>query len=292
MKSMTGYGVTIVKGIFGELTIEMKAVNHRFFDSYFKLPHSLLTIEDRLRQEMKKHISRGKIDVSFHFNDEADKKKVLQLDENLLDQYISAAKVIESKLKQETKVDLTRLLTDQKIVSVEEVNEEFQIDEEEILAGFNQALQSFNQMRENEGRFLLLDMRKRLDQLLQCCKEVEKLAPGLVERYRERMETRIQAFLTGELEIDEARLLTEIAIFAEKVDISEELVRLQAHISQYELYLKMAEPIGRRLDFLIQEMNREVNTIGSKAADTSVRQHVVEMKGMLEKLKEQVQNVE
>jgi uncharacterized protein (TIGR00255 family) len=293
MKSMTGYGVAVIKGDFGDITIEIKSVNHRFLECQFRLPSSLLTMEDQLRKKIKDQILRGKIDISIHFEEERDHKRVLHLDEDLLDQYVSAAKLIEHKLGSQTQLDITALVTDQSIAHIEEMRSDLQIEEGEVLKGLDQALHSLNEMRSNEGSFLQKDMQKWLDNLLISCEKVEQQAPLLIERYREKMEVRIRSFLNKELDIDEARLLTEIAIFADKMDVSEELVRLKAHIGQYKHYLTMKkEAIGRRLDFLIQEMNREVNTIGSKGADTSIRQDVVEMKGLLEKLKEQVQNVE
>ncbi|WP_227935757.1 YicC/YloC family endoribonuclease [Alkalihalobacillus deserti] len=293
MKSMTGYGTSVVKSDFGELTIEVKAVNHRFLDLQLKLPHALQPMEDQLRKRIKDQVLRGNLDISIRLEEEGDKKQILHLDEDLLNQYVSAFELIEKKFGQEAKLDVTALLTDNMMItSVEEISDKVDIEQQLIVSGLNQALQSFNEMRENEGNFLQQDMEKWLEHLDKCCKEVEKLAPELIYRYREKIESRIRSFLNEKVDLDESRLLSEIAIFAEKVDVSEELVRLQAHIHQFKLYLEKQEAIGRRLDFLIQEMNREVNTIGSKGADTSIRQHVVEMKGLLEKLKEQVQNVE
>ena len=289
---MTGYGNAVVKGDFGELTIEVKAVNHRFLDLQMKLPQSLQTLEDQLRKRVKSQVNRGKLDISIHIEDETDKLRVLHLDEDLLNQYVSAFKMIEKKLGQEANIDVTALLMDKMITTVEETNRSTEINHQMVLRGLDQALQSFNDMRQSEGTFLQQDMEKWLEHLKKSCKKVEKQAPELLKRYREKVELRIQSFINEEIDMDESRLLSEIAIFAEKIDVSEELVRLNAHIHQFLLYLEKEEAVGRRLDFLIQEMNREVNTIGSKGADTSIRQHVVEMKGVLEKLKEQVQNVE
>lgn len=289
---MTGYGTSSVKGHYMEMTIEVKAVNHRFLECHLKLPKVLQTMEDRLRKAMKEQVSRGKIDLTIHLEENFDKKRTLRLDEQLLDQYVEAIQLLKVKFGDSIKIDLATLLADQSIASVEEVSENIEIDEQGVLAGVESALQSFNSMRETEGGYLKKDMEDWLHSLQGYCEEIRELAPTLVDRYREKIETRIRSFLDEGLEADEGRLLTELAIFAEKVDVSEELVRLQAHINQYRYYLEKHEPIGRRLDFLIQEMNREVNTIGSKGADTSMRQYVVEMKGVLEKLKEQVQNVE
>jgi uncharacterized protein (TIGR00255 family) len=292
MKSMTGYGSSVVKSDFGELIIEVKAVNHRFLELQMRLPHAMQTMEDQLRKQIKDQVLRGKVDISIHLEEESDKRRVLHLDEDLLNQYVAVFKLIEKKLGQEAIVDVTALLTDKEITSIEEISNNVDVEKLHIVKGLDQALQSFNEMRENEGKFLQQDMEKWLDHLNECCKEVEKLAPELISRYREKVELRIRSFMKEEVDIDESRLLSEMAIFAEKIDVSEELVRLKAHIHQFKLYIEKQEAIGRRLDFLIQEMNREVNTIGSKGADTSIRQHVVEMKGLLEKLKEQVQNVE
>ncbi len=291
---MTGYGSIQIDSECGEISIEIKAVNHRFLDSQIKLPYELLALEDKIRKQIKEHVLRGKIDVSVHVEEKTNKKRVLTLDEELLDQYVSASKVINEKLGQETKLEISALLMDTTIAQVEEIsNESWQQEERSILKGLTDALLSFNRMRENEGAYLQQDMMGWLDKLQHCCDEIEKLLPSLIGRYREKLDQRIRSFLNEEIEIDESRLLTEIAIFTEKMDVSEELVRLRAHCNQYMKYMLVkGEAIGRRLDFLVQEMNREVNTIGSKAPDTSIRQQVVEMKGYLEKLKEQVQNVE
>ncbi len=291
---MTGYGSTKINVECGEITIEIKAVNYRFLDSQIKLPYELMAIEDKIHKQIKEHVLRGKIDISVHVEERTSKKRVLTINEQLLDQYVSAANMINEKFSQEMKLEVSALLMDTAIAQVEEIsNVNWQEEERLILKGISEALSSFNKMREEEGAYLQQDMMDWLHKLQQCCDEIETLIPSLVDRYREKLEQRIRAVLDAELEMDETRLLTEIAIFTEKMDIREELVRLRSHCKQYTKYMDVKdEAIGRRLDFLVQEMNREVNTIGSKAPDSSIRQHVVEMKGYLEKLKEQVQNVE
>ncbi|MCL7746408.1 YicC/YloC family endoribonuclease [Halalkalibacter alkaliphilus] len=293
MKSMTGYGSAIVKCGNGEVTIEVKAVNHRFLELQVKVPHALLFMEDKIRKQVKDIAQRGKIDIVIHVEEAASTKRVLTLDEQLLDQYKEAADVIKDKIGSDSPLDLSSILLDRHIVQVEEVSSgNWNEEEESIQQGVIEALLSFNSMRVAEGQYLHQDMKNWLQKLLECCKDIELLAPKLVDRYREKVEGRIKDYIDGDSEIDDVRILTEVAILTEKMDISEELVRMRAHVDQYKHYMNQDDAIGRRLDFLLQEMNREVNTIGSKAADSSIRQHVVEMKGFLEKLKEQVQNVE
>ncbi|WP_052144726.1 YicC/YloC family endoribonuclease [Halalkalibacter okhensis] len=293
MRSMTGYGSSIVKCGNGEVTIEVKAVNHRFLELQVKLPHALLFVENAIRKQVRDIVQRGKMDVSLYLEEATTTKRVLTLDEQLLDQYKQAADVIKEKLGNDSPLDINAILLDGHITQVEEVSSVNWTDEEEsIQQGIKEALSSFDSMRETEGQYLQKDMRIWLQKILECCNDIEKVAPKLIDRYREKIEGRMRTYTKGQLDMDESRILTEIAILTEKMDIGEELVRMRAHVSQYEHYLKQDEAIGRRLDFLLQEMNREVNTIGSKAADSFIRQHVVEMKGFLEKLKEQVQNVE
>jgi uncharacterized protein (TIGR00255 family) len=294
MKSMTGYGSTKMNVRGGEVSIEIKAVNHRFLDTQIRLPYEFLEMEDKIRKQIKEQVFRGKVDVTVQVEEKTNKKRVLTIDEQLLDQYVAASNMINEKLRQETKLDISALLLDENIAQVEEAsNQSWHFEEKSILKGLADALSSFNKMREEEGWYLQQDMKNWLHKLQHCCDEIEKLIPPVIKRYHEKLSQRIRSFINEEIEIDESRLLTEVAIFTEKMDVSEELVRLRAHCNQYTKYLLVEdEAIGRRLDFLVQEMNREVNTIGSKAPDTLIRQFVVEMKGYLEKLKEQVQNVE
>lgn len=291
---MTGYGSAVMKARLGTLSIEIKAVNQRFHECQIRLPRSLLMIEDSIRKEIKKHVARGKIDVFVKIEDQLKTPRKLRVDIELLEQYIEAAKTIENAMGQKitSSLDVNALLIHSDIAVVEEAGNEQWIDEEEtIFLALTQAIDSFNQMREKEGQYLFIDMQNSLKHLGNCCDQVEVLAPLIIEQYREKIETRLRDYL-NEVEVDESRLLTEIGLFADKADISEELVRLRAHIKQFEHYCHTDEAVGRRLDFLLQEMNREANTIGSKATAMSIRQQVVEMKGFIEKLKEQVQNVE
>lgn len=293
MKSMTGYGSAVVKGA-GTISVEMKAVNQRFHECQIRLPHSLWTMEDSIRKQIKKHVPRGKIDVFIKVEDQTKTSRTLKVDIELLEQYMAAAKTIEEALGNGAgmPLDVNDLLVHTDIAVVEEVSDDrWKEEEQTIFLALEQALDSFNQMREQEGQYLLKDMQKWLNDLEDCCAEVEALSSLVVEQYREKIETRIRAYLDG-VELDEARLLTEVGLFADKANISEELARLRAHIKQFRHYCQSENAVGRRLDFLVQEMNREVNTIGSKAAATTIRQHVVEMKGFIENLKEQVQNVE
>ncbi len=291
---MTGYGSSTVSLEHAEVSIEVKAVNHRFLDMQVKLPNPFQFLEESIRRQMKRHVFRGKLDVVFHLEENRNTKRKVTIDEELLEQFKQASDLLQGKLGSDFPLDLSALLLDNGVVQIEEMSEDKWTEHEQLLQeGLMQALLSFNNMRETEGNYLKQDMLKWLQEVEECCDRIEEIAPMLIDRYREKIEERIKQYTDGEIEIDESRLLTEIAIFSEKMDISEELVRMKAHVIQYKHYLdKTDEAIGRRLDFLLQEMNRELNTIGSKAADSIIRQHVVELKGFIEKLKEQVQNVE
>ncbi|MET3505098.1 uncharacterized protein (TIGR00255 family) [Halalkalibacter oceani] len=294
MKSMTGYGTASVKTSFGTVTVELKAVNQRFQECHIRLPHHLLKCEEAIRKQVKKQILRGKVDLFVTIEQDATSLKKLTVDTALLDQYIEAANLIAGRLShgESQRLDAQSLLLHTEIATVTlDTGERAEEMENAILEAVALALASLNEMRLQEGEHLFQDIAESLRQLALLCDQVERQAASMLGDYQEKIKARLQEYLK-EVELDHDRLLTEVALLADKADIREEIVRLRSHLTQFDHYFQLDEAIGRRLDFLVQEMNREVNTIGSKALDTQIRQHVVEMKGFIEKIKEQVQNIE
>ncbi|MCK0470698.1 YicC/YloC family endoribonuclease [Halalkalibacter sp. APA_J-10(15)] len=292
MKSMTGFGSARVEYGEGQIVIETRSVNQRFFDCQVRLFQSAPSLEDAIAKKVKSLIIRGKVEVFVRIEGEIRTSQELQVDELLVDQYIATFHEIRKKETNSLPLDINRLLMNESLVRVAHQEQSFSDEFERcVLEGVDQALQSLLKMREQEGSALLLNIKQEIKQVTNHCEHIAEVLPRLLDEYKSRLHAQINTLVASH-EIDESRILTEVALLADKVDISEEIVRLKTHIQQFLRYCQLSEPIGRRLDFLIQEMNREVNTIGSKASDSFIRQEVVEMKGHLEKVKEQVQNIE
>jgi uncharacterized protein (TIGR00255 family) len=288
--SMTGFGHSKKESNRLSVTVEVKTVNHRFCEFYFRMPRQLLKIEDKLKKKLGEHILRGRVEVFVTLSGEAVINRKVQIDWNLLDEYYQYITTIKQKFGIDEPVSLKDLVGREEIINIEENDEENDELEALVIEAVVEAAVSLKQMRQTEGEALARDISDNLTQLKGRLIQVRENSPVVVNQYKERLTKRMQDFLSGQ--VDESRILTEVAIFAEKADINEELTRLDSHIQQFLKTLSLQEPVGRKLDFLVQEMNREVNTIGSKANDSSIAGEVVEMKSLLEKIKEQVQNIE
>lgn len=292
LKSMTGFGRA--EKMFGEYNIKVniKSVNHRYADITVKLPKYYGFAEETLRQAMLRCISRGKIEVFVSVDRTEGTVEKVVLDRSVAADYISALRELEDLgLKLSDDVAVSALARFKEIFKIEGSEE----DEEKLSAMisevFDEAAADFVSMRSAEGARMEADILSHLEILENNLREVEKRYPEIVTDYRNRLEARIREVL-GDKEVDETRLITEAAIFAEKSDIAEETVRLSCHIQEFRNAIKTDKPIGKKLDFIIQEMNRETNTMGSKASDVTVTKHIVEMKSEIEKVREQVQNIE
>jgi len=288
--SMTGFGRSKKESDRLSVTVELKTVNHRFCEFYFRMPRQLLKIEDKLKKKLGDHILRGRVEVFVTLSGEAVVNRKVQIDWGLLDQYYQYITSINQKYGLDQQISLNELIAREEIISIEESDEENGELELLVIEAVEEAALSLKAMRQTEGEALERDISENLTQIKQRVNGLRELTPRVVNQYSERLTKRMQDFLAGQ--IDEARILTEVAVFAEKADISEELTRLDSHIQQFQKIILLKEPVGRKLDFLVQEMNREVNTIGSKANDSTIASEVVEMKSLLEKIKEQVQNIE
>lgn len=287
---MTGFGRSKkVSGPFS-VNVEIKTVNHRFTEFSIRMPRQLLKIEEKIKKELNRHIRRGRVEVYVTLDGEGNVTRGVHVDWKLIDEYYHFIRNAKEKYNLEGNITLKELLGHEGLVYIEESEIGNEQLENVVLKSIADAVISLKQMRQAEGEELKKDITANLYQLEIAVTELRKYAPFVVRSYKERLTKRMQEFLSGQY--DEARILTEVAIFADKADINEEMTRLCSHIQQFLQTLENLEPIGRKLDFLVQEMNREVNTIGSKANDSNIAKMVVEMKSLLEKLKEQIQNIE
>jgi uncharacterized protein (TIGR00255 family) len=287
---MTGFGRSRIASASFSVNVEVKTVNHRFSEINVRMPRQLLKVEDKIKKKLNEHLRRGRAEVYIMIEGEGAVTRKIQVDWKLLDEYYLFIKQARDKFNIEGTVLLQDLLTRNEFLHIEENevgNEEL---EELVLKATEEAVLLCKQMRVIEGEELKKDLLTSLIQLDSNIEELKEFAPLVVSAYKERLMKRIEELVQGQ--IDETRVLTEVAIFADKIDINEELTRLKSHNQQFKQTLSEMEPIGRKLDFLVQEMNREANTIGSKANDSTITKKVVEIKSLLEKLKEQVQNIE
>jgi len=291
IKSMTGYGGA--KGSSGklEISVEVKSVNNRYLDSTVKLPRVFNALEEPLKAIVHKAISRGKVDVYVSIDSTKADDIEIKINRPLVEAYVSALRTIawDNELSSDIRVaDLTRFPD---ILQAEKREVDTEVLCSDISAILEAALADFNDMRKREGDKLSRDMSQRLDEIERLTKLAEELSPKSVEEYRKKLEARMIEVLQT-TNIDEARILTEAAIFADRVAINEETVRLRSHIGQLRELIGSDEPVGRKIDFLVQEFNREANTIGSKGNDTEMSKIIVDLKAEIEKIREQAQNIE
>ncbi|MBQ9188227.1 MAG: YicC family protein [Clostridia bacterium] len=291
MKSMTGYGKGVAARDGRELVIELKSVNHRFLDIGIRVPRMLGCTEDTIRKVLNTRLSRGHVDVFISYRNMREDAKSVRIDTQLLTAYVTAARQAPAHLGLEDDLTLANVLRLPDVCEIVAADE----DTDALIAladeATNAAVDALETMREAEGERLKAALQAGVDAMAAYRERILMRAPLVVEDYRKKLTERIESVLS-DTEIDRARLATEIALFADRACIDEELVRLQSHITQFRAYLEASEPIGRKMDFIIQEMNRECNTIGSKANDTELTNAVLLCKAEIEKLREQIQNVE
>ena len=293
VKSMTGYGRARETRNGRDITIEVRSVNNRYLDCTVKMPRAYIFAEDAVKAAVQKAASRGKVDVFISVDSLGAEETVVKVNEPLAKQYIDAMKqLIElggGYVKSQYKAtDLARLPD---VLTVTKAEEDLETISADLSAVLEEALKNYCAMREVEGRKLAEDILSRLDTIEAITAKVEERSPQTVAEYREKLTARMKETLQSTT-IDESRILTEAAIFADKVAVDEETVRLRSHLEQLREMLRSDIPVGRKLDFLIQEVNRESNTIGSKCTDLTISKWVVELKAEIEKIREQVQNIE
>ena len=291
IKSMTGFGRgnAVLNG--RDVTVEIKAVNHRYYELTCKLPRSMNYCEERLKTLLNGRITRGKTELSVQIQSVGEVSEQIAVNKDIVRQYVEALRDIKDELG---------LLDDLTLSNIMRIPDAFTVvkaetDEEQLWEDLKTvtetALTNFVKMRENEGNRMKADLLSRLSTIEKWVDIIDERSPKIVEDYRKRLYDRMTEVLQGK-EIDESRILLEAGIFADKTAVSEETVRLRSHIAQFREMLESGEPVGRKLDFLVQEMNRETNTIGSKVQDIEVTKIVVDQKSEIEKIREQIQNIE
>jgi len=288
---MTGYGRAVQTFENKEITVEIRSVNNRYLDCSVKLPRLFSYVEDSIKKKVKESISRGKVDVFVTVNVAAGTDTQITLNRPVLESYLAAMKSIAADYDVKDDISVTALTRFSDIFVVEKQEEDEEQGMKELLSVVDAALEKHTEMRIREGEALEADLRNRSVTILDLVSSVEARSPITVKEYRERLSAKMREVLESTT-IDESRILTEAAIFSDKVAVDEETVRLRSHFDQLDSMLKAGGPIGRKLDFLLQEMNREANTIGSKGNDLEQARTVVDIKAELEKIREQVQNIE
>ena len=291
IKSMTGYGRAVETVNGREFTVEIRSVNNRYLDCSVRLPRVLSFAEDAIKQAVKASISRGKVDVFVSVRSEGGTEAEVTLNSAVVQGYLNAMRQMVTQFGVKDDISVSTLAKLPEVFTVDKP----QVDEDQLLADMmsvtEKALQGFDAMRSTEGTAMEQDLRGRGKTILGLVADVEKGSVETVNEYRTRLENKLKEVLASTA-IDESRILTEAAIFADKVAVDEETVRLRSHLNQMDQMLTSGGAIGRKLDFLLQEMNREANTIGSKCSDLTLARIVVEIKAELEKIREQTQNIE
>lgn len=291
LRSMTGYGRSqkILNG--RDISVEIRSVNHRYYEYTSRIPRTYSYIDEKLKAVLKTSVARGKVEVSVTINNIEGKDSQIAINKGVAEGYVTALRSISEELALKDDLTLSNLIRIPDVFNIQKTPD----DEEQICADVSEvtaeALERFVAMRETEGTRLKNDILEKADFIIERVKIVEELSPLTVEAYRNKLYKKLSEVLADK-NIDEQRIITEAAIFSEKIAVDEETVRLRSHIAQLRDILESNEAVGRKLDFIVQEINREVNTIGSKAQDLNITKIVVDMKSEIEKIREQIQNVE
>jgi uncharacterized protein (TIGR00255 family) len=291
IKSMTGFGRAEVLENDRKFTVEIKAVNHRYLDVNIKMPKKLNYFESSIRTELKNYISRGKVDLFITYEDRHESNSVVHYNRTLAEEYLTYLREMASDFGLEDDVRVSTLSHYPDVFTMEEKTEDEGEIWQELKKALDEACTMFVETRIKEGENLKCDLLGKLDDMLKRVEFIEKRSPQIIEEYKSKLEERIKELLKDK-SVDESRLLTEVAIFADKVCVDEEIVRLKSHIETTKNTLIEGGSIGRKLDFLAQEMNREANTILSKTSDLQISNCGIELKTEIEKVREQIQNIE
>lgn len=292
IKSMTGYGQSTFSSKDNTIvSVELKSVNHRYRDINIKLPMTLSSMEREIKKRIESLVERGKVDAYINVDITVDSGTAYEINMPLAKSYTSTLNKLSEELNLDANLKIADIASVNNIIQLRKLNES-DIPLKELLKPVNDALKAFDEMRTCEGRMLCDDMESRLSNILSMADKVFDMQPDVIKNYAEKLKKRVKV-LTDGIELDESKLIQEVALMSDRCDITEEVVRLRSHISQFNDLLNTdTGAVGRKLDFLLQEMNREVNTIGSKGNDSEISRQVVDMKAEIERIKEQVQNVE
>lgn len=292
IRSMTGFGHGEVSNDKNQkVTVEMKSVNHRYCDISLKLPKKLAMFEANIRNIMKEYASRGKIDIYVSYEDLSETAVSLHYNQAMAEEYMQVFKKMQEDFNIETKITAEALAKYPEVVTIEEVQQDEEVWWELLEATLRQAAEKFVETRTIEGANLKRDLLGKLDQMAADVAFIEERSPQIIAEYRSKLEEKVKEFLEDST-IEENRIAAEVTLYADKIAVDEEIVRLQSHISSMTDVLESDESIGRKLDFMAQEMNREANTILSKSSDVDLADHAIELKTNVEKVREQIQNIE
>lgn len=292
IRSMTGFGHGEVSNDKNQkVTVEMKSVNHRYCDISLKLPKKLAMFEANIRNIMKEYASRGKIDIYVSYEDLSETAVSLHYNQAMAEEYMQVFKKMQEDFNIETKITAEALAKYPEVVTIEEVQQDEEVWWELLEAALRQAAEKFVETRTTEGANLKRDLLGKLDQMAADVAFIEERSPQIIAEYRSKLEEKVKEFLEDST-IEENRIAAEVTLYADKIAVDEEIVRLQSHISSMTDVLESDESIGRKLDFMAQEMNREANTILSKSSDVDLADHAIELKTNVEKVREQIQNIE
>lgn len=290
IKSMTGYGKSTLNVNSREYQVEIRTVNHKYSDISIKMPKIMSYLEDNIRKEISSQIKRGKIDISISFENYAQETNNVRINTELAKLYIKELRKLAEEENISANIDVTEI---SKFPDVLKIKCDFDenLIKEEISEVLRDALNQVIKMRENEGTQIAEDILAKISQIESKTEEIFELSTGLIDEYVVKLEARVKELLKTD-ELDKSRLMQEVVIYADKCSVEEEITRMRSHILQLRDLLKVNEPVGKKMDFLIQEMNRETNTIGSKANNLEITNRVVDIKTILEDIREQIQNIE
>lgn len=291
IKSMTGYGRCEIEEKERKVNIEVSTVNHRYCDLSIRMPKALLHLEDDMRKIIKQVIARGKVEVNLYVTSLSEDDIEVVINEAACIAYIEALRNMGAKLGLSDNIGLAQVMRLNDVISIQKKPSDVEIIWPMIEKALKEALYQLVLMREKEGSALKRDLLEKAETVLSLTNKLESVSSDVIQNYKVRLEERIRKLL-DEIPVDETRIATEVALFADKAAIDEEMTRLKSHVSQLKMILEEEGSIGRKLDFLMQEMNREANTIASKANDYTITSYAVELKSEIEKIREQIQNIE
>ena len=291
LKSMTGFGKGEGDTNLGKLYVEARSINHRYCDINIKLPKRLAPFENRIKETIRSQVSRGRIDVALKLDNLGEEKVQLHVDLHLAEQYYQALQSLRDKLQLKDEVSLALLAGSKDLITAKEETGDIEPYWQEIVPILKRSFQDLDEMKRLEGESIAKDIQQRLKYIAQQLAVIKQQFPSRLEAYQNRLQERLQSLLKG-MEVEPSRFQQEVAFLSERTDITEEIVRTESHLAQFTTLLEGEEPVGRKMEFLLQEIHREVNTVSAKANDAEISQRVVEIKSELEKIREQVQNIE
>ena len=291
MKSMTGFGRAKQEKNNRIYKVEIKSVNHKYKDITIKLPRSFIYLEDKIKKEISNSIERGKIDVFISFENYSDTGKQVIINKELVKEYMEQFKALADENNLNINLPVTEITKLPEVLTLKEIEDDDAVIENELFETLKEAISNFIEMREQEGSKIKDDLLARINKIEPEVEKISEYSTRLVEEYVVKLEERIKEILKTDV-VDKSRLAMEVVLYADKCSVEEEITRLKSHISQFKNLLEESKPIGKKIDFLIQEMNRETNTIGSKSGSLDITNIVINIKTQLEDIREQVQNIE